>query len=127
MSLLAPVRDVYLPGDTPPRPRPTPPPSAAPPRPRRASRSGTSHPDQLTVCACQWGPTAHCLHGDHDRCRADEVAGPAPETYLTYADGSCVLAPAPVEVWLAGRPCWWMCSCTCHTTQPTQPAQPTLF
>ncbi|WP_017585499.1 DUF6248 family natural product biosynthesis protein [Nocardiopsis ganjiahuensis] len=97
----------------------------APPRARRASRrTGTSHPDQPPACACQWGPTGHCHHGDHDRCQAQQVT--VSETYLTHADGTVVLDPAPVEVWLANRTCRWVCSCTCHT-QPAQPVQTALF
>jgi len=98
------VRDAHLPGDAPPRPR------------RAPGRYGTGHPAQLPVCACQWGPSGHCLHGDHARCRAAEVAGPRPETHLTYAGGPCVLdVGAPVSVWLADRTCRWTCTCEHHT------------
>lgn len=115
------IRDVYLPGDAPP-----PPPAApesgppAPQRPRARGRSGAGHPGQIPACACQWGPTAHCHHGGHGRCQAHEVV--TCETYLTYADGTVVLDSGPVEVWLADRTCRWVCSCTCHTTQPVQAA-----
>ncbi|GAA1455674.1 hypothetical protein GCM10009602_70580 [Nocardiopsis tropica] len=56
------IVDVHLPGDTPPKVRPRPAAEAPDPAPspRRASRrSGTGHPEQHPVCACQWGPTTH--------------------------------------------------------------------
>jgi len=101
---------------------------SSPARPRRAhNRSGISHPDQVPVCACQWGPTTHCLHGDHGRCSAHTVL--TCETHLTYADGTCVLdRGGPVEVWLAGRACTWVCACSCHTehTDPSAAPAPVL-
>ncbi|MFE6304984.1 DUF6248 family natural product biosynthesis protein [Nocardiopsis sp. NPDC057823] len=113
--------NVYLPGDG-PRARPR----------RIRSRSGAGHPAQMTACACQWGSTGHCRNGNHSSCRAG-VAELHAETYLTYADGACVVDPAtgqPIEAWPAGRPCRWVCPCSCHTAAAAPDAewhQPTLF
>jgi hypothetical protein len=116
------VEDVHLPGDAPP------PAHASTRTPRRShGRTGTAHPPQLTVCPCQWGATGHCEQGRHRSCRAEEVAGPRPEAYLTRADSTCVMDRGdPVQVWLAGRPCRWMCPCECHTA-PAAPVQGALF
>jgi hypothetical protein len=109
------IRDVYLPGDH-PRPAPAiPAPRTPTPRRRAHGRTGTGHPAQLTVCACQWGPTAHCSQGNHQSCRGPAHTVISPDTYLTYADGTCVMdTGTPVAVWPAGRPCQWTCPCTCH-------------
>lgn len=121
-----PMRTVNLPGDAPLAPATAPAPELAPEAPRRRAprRSGTGHPEQIPQCACQWGPTTYCLHGEHTRCHQPD--SPSAETYLTYADDTLVWAPGLavhqkaedqgcVFVWLADRTCRWRCSCPCHT------------
>lgn len=91
-------------------------------------RSGTSHPHQIPVCACQWGPTAHCHHGDHDRCHGPAHEVEDSETHLTYADDTCVMSGGrPIPVWLADRTCRWTCACDCHTAAPAVTAELTQF
>jgi hypothetical protein len=83
-------------------------------------------------CPCQWGgPTGHCRHGAHDRCRSTEpIVYPA--GWVTWPNGY-VASPAPsndVQIWRTGRPCALPpCSCTCHTAppEPVQPVQLDLF
>jgi hypothetical protein len=114
------VRDVYLPGDA-PQSAPAVEPAPARPLGRSHGRTGTGHPDQLTVCPCQWGATAHCLHGRHHACHAGTPTEHA-ETHLTYANGTCVLDQGhPIEVWPAGRACAWLCPCECHAQDTADP------
>lgn len=78
-------------------------------------------------CPCQWtGPSAYCLHGQHDQCSTRPTVHPV--TWLRWPDGR-VAAPAPstsVQVWRTGRPCTKPpCSCDCHTV-PAEPVQGVL-
>ena len=83
------------------------------------------------LCACQFGPSAHCRHDRHGQCgRATPLADV--ETFICGPDGETVLtflepfehptdtATGPyrtytAQVWLADRVCRWVCSCDCHT------------
>lgn len=125
-----PVVDVPLPGDRPPPAPATKAPAPARVAPRRAPRrTGTGHPNQIPVCACQLGPTTHCHHGNHQACQGPAHTVTTCETHLTYADSTCVMDGGdPVEVWLADRTCQWTCACTCHTTTAAHATwQPALF
>lgn len=77
--------------------------------------------DRPALCPCQWGLSAYCLHGQHDRCRSD-IPTAYPETWVTDAAGRVWgLDYAQVQVWLADRVCRWVCPCDCHaTTSPVQ-------
>lgn len=81
----------------------------------------------MTTCPCQWGPSAHCLHGAHDRCRA-HIPTAYPATWITDSDGQVWgLNHAQVQVWHADRVCRWICRCDCHTVPAeTEPVQGVL-
>ncbi|MET9819612.1 DUF6248 family natural product biosynthesis protein [Streptomyces sp. NPDC006355] len=76
----------------------------------------------LTRCACQYGASGHCHVGRHDRCahRLDSRFYDVgfPESYLLSRRTDGGHATVLAEVWPAGRPCRWRCSCTCHNPDP---------
>lgn len=99
--------------------------------------------EMASRCACQYGPTAHCLAGRHAQCgRGTPLPGPI--GYVTdNADGVLGFA-APYEhphetatgrhptalamVWYADRLCAWVCPCVCHARAPRMvPADDALF
>lgn len=95
---------------------------------RKEHREVPGHTD---TCACQWGPTSHCLHGRHDRCHratsqrvwATVICGPDGVHPLSFAEpyehetDTFATGRRPTTlalVWHADRVCRWACSCTCH-------------
>lgn len=84
-----------------------------------AYRAGTTDP---SICPCQYGPSGHCAAGRHERCPRTwgwhRHGEPDPDTHITNAAGRVGGAPSvsSVAVWRTGRPCRWLCPCTCHVT-----------
>lgn len=74
----------------------------------------------LRMCACQWGPTGHCEHGDHSKCsHHGRVAGwprVTPETHVIDRHGG-----AKTAVWRVGTPCVWHCPCEVCAAAPALP------
>lgn len=69
-----------------------------------------------TACACQYGPSSDCHHGDHHRCRHGSEPVVMPYAYITRADGTVPLDVDTAQVWLASHTCAWRCRCDCHLT-----------
>lgn len=95
-----------------------------------------------TMCACQYGPTGHCLNGHCDNCgrgtplpcsitrilrRGGKYTAYLPEPYThktdTHATGPRRTREA--MVWYADRKCRWLCTHSCHHTSRTSPKPPT--
>ncbi|GIE46183.1 DUF6248 family natural product biosynthesis protein [Actinoplanes lobatus] len=79
------------------------------------------NPRTIVDCRCHAGQCGHCDAGRHHLCRTRRD-GPliACETYIVNHRGG-----ARTDVWLAGRPCRWMCSCDCPPPEPE--VRPALF
>lgn len=64
----------------------------------------------VDVCPCQWGPSGHCVNGNHERCihhgRMPGYDSSSPDTYLCNRSGGALVA-----VWRVGKPCRWHCPC----------------
>lgn len=56
--------------------------------------------DPISLSPCEWGPSAHCVHGRHDRC---------PGTPITVPDGYLITGAETVSygshVWACPCPC----------------------
>jgi hypothetical protein len=73
-----------------------------------------THNALITHCPCQWGRCGYCVSGEHLKC-AHTVWTPPPtcETYVIDRRGG-----ARTQVWLAGKPCRWVCPCSCRADSP---------
>lgn len=87
-------------------------------------------PGMRSTCACEFGLTSWCQHGQCDRChRAEPLGGPAgyvcgktgqdplsfPEPYTHPTASATGAHPASVVMfWLADRVCAWRCPHECH-------------
>lgn len=89
-------------------------------------------PGYFAGCACEYGLTSWCQHGQCDRChratpqRSAEtvICGPGGETPLHFSEPyehiTDIYATRPLHtshalVWLADRVCRWVCPCDCHS------------
>ncbi|MEU3044300.1 DUF6248 family natural product biosynthesis protein [Streptomyces diastaticus] len=94
--------------------------------PRIRGRAGDAADLLLTRCACQYGPSARCHAGDHDRCghrlQPSYYDAGFPEAYLLSRRTDGGTSSALAEVWPRRRPCRWRCSCACHE-QTSEAAQ----
>lgn len=87
----------------------------------RAANTVESSPALILHCRCQAGRCGHCMAGRHEQCTT-RLRGPlvGPEGYVTGHRGQ-----ARTAVWLSGKPCRWVCACTCPA--PTPETAPALF
>ena len=87
----------------------------------RAANTVEGSPALIMHCRCQDGPCGHCMADRHDQCttrRRGPLVGP--EAYVTGRRGE-----ARTAVWLSGKPCRWVCACTCPAPEPE--IRPALF
>lgn len=87
------------------------------PAPRRAAYANDIR--DVTNCACHGGaPSRQCTTGQHAECPT--TGRPLWEALLCDRNGLDPLYLRNTDhtrvafVWLAGRPCRWICPCRCH-------------
>lgn len=87
-------------------------------------------PGYYSTCACQYGVTSWCQHGQCGRCHrgaplpgpAGYVGGPGGQAVMVFAEPYEHPTPSATGshktsmamFWLADRVCRWVCPCTCH-------------
>jgi hypothetical protein len=86
----------------------------------RRSCTVDGDPALILRCSCQGGRCGHCAADRHHQCTT-RLRGPVvgTETYIVSVSGG-----AYTPVWLAGRPCRWVCPCDCPAPEPIVVAVP---